>query len=215
MKGLNLVKYVYFLLCSLFLVACNQVAEEDSNEHFNEEEEGYKNAFEHSTALQLFFKEDQTTAAFFGEGNEYASFTEETMWLTETIVQTIVDNGGVTMYRLYHITDQAIILVYEDINSPNLTVAEIVKLPTLELYMALPIERNTSFDGWVITAVDVTVETPFQTFTQAIEVVKETDDFKTFRYFVRGFGLVKQIDEMKMADGVFVVSSTLKEIQYH
>ncbi|WP_431030332.1 hypothetical protein [Lysinibacillus sp. LZ02] len=208
-------KYVYLLLCSLFLVACTQVAEEDSNEHFNEEEEGYKNAFEHSTALQLFFKEDQTTAAFLGEGNEYASFTEKTMWLTETIVQTIIDNGGVTMYRLYHITDQAINLVYEDINSPNLTVAEIVKLPTLELYMVLPIEPNTSFDHWVITAVDITVETPFQTFTQAIEVVKETDDFKTSRYFVRGFGLVKQIDEMKMADGVFVVSSTLKDIQYH
>ncbi|MFF5994554.1 hypothetical protein AAGS61_07320 [Lysinibacillus sp. KU-BSD001] len=210
-------KYVYFLLCSLFLAACTQVAENvslpDSNEHFNEKE--YKNAFEHSTALQLFFKEDQTTAGFLGEGNEYASFTEETIWLTDTIVQTVVDNGGVTMYRIYRIADQAIDLVYEDVTSPNLTVDEIEKLPTIELYMALPIERNTSFDGWVITAIDVTVKTPFQTFTQAIEVVKETDDFKTSRYFVRGFGLVKQIDEMKMADGVFVVSSTLKEIQYH
>jgi len=174
----------------------------------------YANAYEHASPLQLFFKEHQTNATFIGEGNEFASFSEETVWLTDYIVQTSIDNGGVFMYSIYRITDEAIELVYEGVVEPTMTVGDIAKLPVIELYLALPIEQGTSFGAWTITDVNSTIDTPFKRFTDVIEVMKETDDTKSYRYFAPGFGLIKQVESMETNENLLEISSSLEEILY-
>ena len=218
-------KYVYLLLLCCVLTACSNVEEsqlhaditatsKEAIENSKDLAAAYANAYEHASPLQLFFKEHETKATFVGEGNEFASFSEETVWLTDYIVQTSVDNGGVFMYSIYRITDEAIELVYEGVTEPTMTVGDIAKLPVIELYLALPIEQGTSFGAWTITDVNSTIDTPFKRFTDVIEVMKETDDTKSYRYFAPGFGLIKQAESMETTENLLEISSTLENILY-
>ena len=218
-------KYVYLLLLCCVLTACSNVEEsqlhaditatsKEAIENSQDLAAAYANAYENASPLQLFFKEDQTKATFVGVGNEFASFNEETVWLTDYIVQTSIDNGGVFMYSIYRITDEAIELVYEGVVEPTMTVGDIAKLPVIELYLALPIEQGTSFGAWTITDVNSTVDTPFKRFTDVIEVIKETDDTKSYRYFAPGFGLIKQAESMETTENLLEISSTLENILY-
>ena len=183
-------------------------------EHSKDLSTAYANAYENASSLQLFFKEHQTTATFVGVGNEFASFSEETIWLTDHIVQTSIDNGGAFIYSVYRISEQAIELVYEGVTEPNMTIEQIAKLPVIELYLALPLKQGTSFGSWTITDVDVTVNTPFKSFTDVIEVMKEIDGSTSYRYFAPGFGLIKQVESLEMGENMFKISSTLEGISY-
>ena len=64
-----------------------------------EEEENKDIAFD----LKKYFKPDKSTATFLGEGNEFATYTEKTTWISDQYVGTIVDNGGVTTMNIYKI----------------------------------------------------------------------------------------------------------------
>lgn len=218
-------KYVYLLLLCCVLTACGNVEEnllhaditatsKEAIENSKDLAAAYANAYENASTLQLFFKETKTSATFVGDGNEFASFSEETIWLTDHIVQTSIDNGSVFIYSIFRITDEAIELVYEGVTEPKMTIEEITKLPVIELYLALPIEQGTSFGGWTITDVDATVDTPFKPFTNVIEVMKETDDSKSYRYFVPEFGLIKQVESLDMDENLIEISSTLEAILY-
>jgi len=218
-------KYVYLLLLCCVLTACSNVEESQlhaditatSKEAIEDSQDlatAYANAYENASSLQLFFKEHETKATFIGEGNEFASFSEETVWLTDYVVQTSIDNGGGFVYSVYRITDEAIELVYEGVTEPTMTVGDIEKLPVIELYLALPIEQGTSFGAWTITDVNSTVDTPFKRFTDVIEVMKETDGSKSYRYFAPGFGLIKQVESLDMDENRIEISSTLEEILY-
>ena len=218
-------KYVYVLLLCCVLTACSNVEEnqlhaditatsKETIENSKDLATAYADAYENASALQLFFKEHETKAMFVGEGNEFASFREETVWLTDHLVQTPIDNGGGFIYSIYRITGEAIELVYEGVTEPTLTVENITKLPVIELYLALPIEQGASFGSWTITDVDVTVNTPFKSFTDVIEVMKETDGALSYRYFAPGFGLIKQVESMETTENLIEISSTLEEILY-
>ena len=218
-------KYVYLLLLCCVLTACSNVEESQlhaditatSKEVIENSQDlaiAYANAYEDASPLQLFFKEHQSKATFIGDGNAFASFSEETVWLTDHIVQTSIDNGEEFVYSVYRITDKAIELVYESVTEPTMTIGDIAKLPVIELYLALPIEQGTSFGAWTITDVNSTVDTPFKRFTDVIEVMKETDDTKSYRYFAPGFGLIKQVESVEMDENSIEISSTLEEISY-
>ena len=215
-------RYVYVLLLCCVLTACSNVAESQlhadiiatSNEAIEHSEDlatAYANAYENASPLQLFFNEDQSIATFIETGNSLASFREETVWLTDYIVQKKVDNGTAVVYSLFRITDEAIELVYEGETELTMTIEEMTKLPIIELDLALPIAPGTSFGSWTITNVDVTVDTPFKSFTNVVEVVKETDGSTSYRYFAPGFGLIKQVE---VADNLTETSSTLEKISY-
>lgn len=218
-------RYVYVLLFCCVLTACSNVEEGQlhaditatSNEAIESSEElaiAYANAYENASPLQLFFNEDKTIATFVGAGNDVSSFREETVWLTDHIVQKSIDNGEAVVYYIYRITDEAIELVHEGVTELTMTIEEITKLPVIELYLALPIAQGASFGSWTITNVDVTVDTPFKSFTNVVEVMKETDGAKSYRYFAPGFGLIKQVESLETADDLIEISSTLEEISY-
>ena len=218
-------KYVYLLLLCFVLTACNNnedsqlhaditATSKEAIENSNDLATAYANAYENASALQLFFKEHKTKATFVGEGNEFASFREETVWLTDHIVQTFIDNGGDSVYSIYRITDEVIELVYESVTEPSMTIGDIRKLPVVELYLVLPIEQGTSFGGWTITDVDVTVNTPFKSFTDVIAVKKETDGTLSYRYFAPGFGLIKQVESVETTENLIEISSALENISY-
>ena len=218
-------KYVYLLLLCWMLAACSNSVEsqlyaditatsKEAIEHSKGLAIAYTNAYENASTLQLFFKEDQTKAIFLKNDNEGVAFHEETIWLTDHIVQTSINNGEDFVYVIYRITDEAIELVYEGVTESMMTVGEIEKLPVIELYLAFPIIQGTSFDNWTITNVDVTVDTPFKLFTNAIEVTRETGNRKLYRYFSPGFGLIKQIELLQTTDNLIKISSTLENIIY-
>ena len=218
-------KYVYLLLLCFVLIACSNTEEsqlhaditatsKEAIENSKDLATAYANAYENASPLQLLFKEHQTRATFVGDGNEFASFSEETVWLTDHIVQTSINNGGDLVYSIYRVTDEAIELVYEGVTEPTMTIEDISKLPVIELYLALPIEQGTSFGSWTITNLNITVNTPFKSFTNAIEVMKETDGSISYRYFAPGFGLIKQVESMGMNENLIEISSTLENISY-
>ena len=224
-ERLKVMNYVYLLLLCFVLTACSNVEEnqlhaditatsKEAIENSKDLATAYANAYENASALQLFFKEHETKATFIGDGNEFASFSEETVWLTDHIVQTSIENGEDYVYSIYRITEEAIELVYEGVTEPKMTVEDIAKLPVIELYLALPIEQGASFGSWTITDVDVTVNTTFKSFTDVIEVMKETDGALSYRYFAPGCGLIKQVESMETSENLIEISSTLEEILY-
>ncbi len=214
-----------YLLVMLTLAACSPAlddsardndamipsAETATAENNTDVASDFHGVFEKANVLQLFFKEDHSVATFAGEGNEYASFTEKTTWLDEENVQIIIDNGGVTLYRLYHIDEDAIYLMYENPTPPT---KEPTSYPIVEEVMRLPMEVGTAVGEWNITATDATIETPYGTFNEAIELTLETPNTVSRRYYAKAYGLVMQTDDMQTGDGVYTVSSSLDTLTF-
>ena len=67
----------------------------------------------HSYYLKRFFMPNGTTAYFKGTGNEFASYKETTTWLGENHVQTVINNGGATVEKIYRITMNEVQLVLQ------------------------------------------------------------------------------------------------------
>lgn len=169
---------------------------------------------EQTNELQLFFKENGSTAFFEGEGNEFASYTEQTFWLSSNYVHVRIDNGGATINKVYRITDTAIELIFqevEDVAQFDETVLD--TYPVISTLLTIPIDIGQSEDNWTITDTAAQIDTPYRAFDDAIVVVKEDESIMETSYYVRGYGLVKSVTEMLDGDEVFVVSSTLKELE--
>ncbi len=195
----------FFLLCTvLFLASCtndlptseNPPAEDQANE------------------LQLFFKEDGSTAFFEGEGNEFASYTEQTFWLNSNYVHVRVDNGGAIMNKVYRITNEAIELVFREVEGvAQFDLAALDTYPVLATILKVPIEVGQSEDKWTIRAIDAQVDTPYKMFDNAIIIITEDENSTETNYYIRGYGLVKSVTEMMNGDEVYTVSSTLRQLK--
>ncbi|WP_107841607.1 hypothetical protein [Metasolibacillus meyeri] len=195
----------FILLCALlFMTSCsndklpieNPPVEEQTNE------------------LQLFFKEDGSTAFFEGEGNEFASYTEQTFWLSSDYVHVRVDNGGVVINTVYRVTDTAIELVFqeaEDVAQFDATALD--TYPVITTLLKAPIEVGQSEDHWAIADIAAQVDTPYRSFNNAVVVVMEIGNATETNYYVHGYGLVKSVIEIMEEYEIFIITSTLKELE--
>ncbi len=60
---------------------------------------------------------DGSTAYFLGEGNEYATYTVHTKWLSDQYVALVEDNGGAALLKVFRVMNEEnkIDKVYDEI----------------------------------------------------------------------------------------------------
>ncbi|WP_445480721.1 hypothetical protein ACULLL_11510 [Lysinibacillus irui] len=169
------------------------------------------------TSLLAYFPPDGSTAYFQGEGNEFASYTLQTTYLDPQHIAQIEDNGGVTLLKIYRISDSSIDLVYrEPVDSkPSLpSAAEAATYPVLETILQKPLKVGSSFQGWTIQSMTATVHTGTTVYQNVIQLSRTDDKVKTTKYFALGIGLIRSEDTMETdQEEPFVVTSTLQKIE--
>lgn len=204
----------------LLLASCTQSAENPitQEEAFSstEVEQQYGKAFENASKLQLFLYEDLSKVTFEGEGNEYASYTIKTNWLSENYVRYEQDNGGVVLAKYYSILADGIYLIAQEADeTTQKTVAQLEQSPILSTVLILPVQVGTTFDGWTIVAMDEQYKTPYQAFDQVVVLEKQTDSITERHYYVSGIGAIAFEFETTDDNGeTFVISSKLKSITF-
>lgn len=213
-----------FTLSILLLAACSDnkkaFLEKPSIEENNEEQTTLEN--EENMNVAQFFLQDETTAYFKGEGNEYASYTVNTKWLSKDYVALIEDNGGAAILKIYRIMNDSdeVNKLYEevieghpdDVRFP--IIEELKSYPQIEVLIKGPLEVGTTFDNWKIVDTGAILETPYQKFKNVIVIEQVADDFINRKYFVKNFGEVKRESIMNI-DGEenYIVTSTLEKIE--
>ncbi|SDN08067.1 hypothetical protein SAMN05518871_103233 [Psychrobacillus sp. OK028] len=172
---------------------------------------------EESTDLMQYFLNDNSTAKFRGEGNEYAAFTLKTYHLFDNYVATYEDNGGTVMRRYYKISPTEITLIDEQGEAyevANPTLQELQAMETISVYLKTPLEVGTEFDGWKITSSTTTVETDLQTFANVLVLEKIDDQGNLMRkYFAKGFGEIKREYMSTNEEEPFTISSIIEKIE--
>ncbi|HWL24059.1 MAG TPA: hypothetical protein VNR38_09980 [Ureibacillus sp.] len=235
-------KQIFFILifCLLFLSACtneqvnstnnNSASEESSNNSSNEptngelidQNEGIQETIEDDVDYSKFFMPEGSTAYFLGEGNEFATFTVKTKWLSDRYVALVEDNGGAAILKIYRVMDEddKVEKVYDQVieEFPNdvtyPTVDELNKMPLIEPYLNGPLEVGTVIGDWKIVQVDTTLSTPYKSFEHVIVLEEISEDFTNRKYFAIGFGEVKRESIMQVeGEDPFVVTSTLEKIE--
>ncbi|WP_042475661.1 hypothetical protein [Bacillus ndiopicus] len=199
----------FFLLCvALFLVSCSNNQAEPTKPAENSPK-----IDQQENELQLYFKEDASTAFFEGEGNEFASYTEQTFWLAPNYVHIQVDNGGAIINKIYRITNEAIELVFREVEGvKQFDIAALDTYPVITTILKMPLEVGQSEGNWTIAEIDAQIDTPYRSFDHAVVIVTKDKDTTESNYYVRGYGLVKSVTEMVDGDETYVVTSTLKQL---
>jgi len=200
----------------------NPPKENDAAQPSNSNSEEEENHNDEASAVEFnrYFKPADSTAYFIGDGNEYASYSEKTKWLSEDYIATIIDNGGAVIMKVYRIEDHQIVLIVDELvetDPDHLVYPELEalrELPALEIFLAGPLKVGTSFDQrWTIVETDFTLVTPYQTFKNVIVLEETGEGFTNKKYFVENYGVVKTVSIMsaELTEEV-TVTSTLEEI---
>lgn len=207
----------YLTLCLLILLFGCQSEDQGTKPEQEKEETATEEAEKQKVVdLKKFLKPDNTVANFLGDGNEFSSYTEKTTWLNDEFVETIVDNGGVSLMTIYKITKNQIEIVFKepiDLDTPFPKIEELEVLEPIETYLATPIEEGTSFGQWKIVETNATIETPYKTFEKAIILEEKGENYVNRKYFVEGLGEIKTESIMDTDQGeTYTVTSALQSI---
>lgn len=164
-----------------------------------------------------FFMEDGVTAQFKGDGNEFAALTVRTEHPAEDYVALYEDNGGTVMLKVYRLSDDRVDLVKEEpefYDEYNPTLEELEALETISTYLEFPLEEGNTIGDRTVVETGATVETPYDTFDDAIVLESESAENTINRwYFVEGYGEVKR-EYIAQEDGEeFKVSSVLESVE--
>ncbi|MEG6520438.1 TapB family protein [Desulfotomaculum sp. 1211_IL3151] len=137
-----------------------------------------------------------STWEYQGEGNEYASFSREVLFLQDNKAQLREDNGGTVSISVLQVTDQEISRIYfqgeayEDTNVINQEPNDHT------IILKLPLSVGTKWDvphgNREIVSINATVETPAGSFTNCIKVKVTQENSTIFEYFKQDVGLVKR-----------------------
>lgn len=165
-----------------------------------------------------FFMADGTTAHFEGAGNEFAALTVRTEYLEEDYVALYEDNGGTTFLRVYRISEDRVDLVKEegefyDDYAP--ATEELDVLEAISTYLEFPLEEGGAVGDKTVIQTGATVETPYETFEDAIVLEKQESETTTNTwYFVEGYGEVKrEFVTQEEGEEEFSVTSSLESIE--
>lgn len=167
--------------------------------------------------LASFFPPDGSTAFFHGEGNEFASFTLQTTYIGANHIAQVEDNGGVTLLKVYRITDLAIELVYKETVDANPTLPtgqEAASFPVLETILQKPLTVGNNFNGWTIQSNTASLTIGTTVYRDVIQLTRSEDALTTTKYYVKNIGLIRTEDMMVTANKEqFVITSTLQKIE--
>lgn len=203
---------IIFIIMIMFLTSCDN---SENNEPNLPPDKGSDNTVIDSTELSIkdyFPFTENTKYEYTGEGNEYATYTVFTDYITDTRIQTRTNNGGTE-----------IVTVLENKNGQLK-----VLLERAETYFREDFTNTTNNNGEVllkepikvgnnwtnndvkssITNVDIDITIPLGTF-KSLEVTTEGKDYKIIDYYAKDIGLIKTVNK---GNG-YEVSSTLSKIE--
>lgn len=150
---------------------------------------------DYNSLLKSYFFPPEDIDQFFIGGFENGGAKVQTRWLSGQFVQQISYNGGGTIERIYKITENQIVEIYEKMiedNQPSdLTISELEQLPTLEIVMKAPFTVGDVFEGWTLVDTNGQVSTMYGVFEDVLIVESKTENYLSRRYFATGFGEVK------------------------
>lgn len=195
---------------------------EETKEKFDEAKEEAKEERLHTA--QGFFG-DEGMRHYKGEGNEFAGSEEKVTHIGDDYVLIERNNGGAASRDYYTAKDGIIYLlqtgVIEDENAAILTEEELDGLDRERAIVNVDAKDGETFDHlddqtFTVEATDATVETPFETFKDAIKLVHEKEEngetVTMTRYYVPGYGLVKEEYEALGDDSSMKVVTELESI---
>lgn len=216
-------KLLVLLIPILFLFACKeeqtgQTTSIQTETPITQPEVDVEEKTEEISDLKQYFLEDNSTAKFKGEGNEYAAFTLKTQHLFDNYIATYEDNGGTVMRRYYKISPTQITLINEQgeaYEEANPSLQELEQMEDISVYLKFPLEVGTEFDGWQITSTRATVESDLQTFENVIVMEKIDDQGNLMKkYFAEGIGEIQREFSSNTEEEPFIVTSVIEHIEY-
>lgn len=207
---------IVFLIMIMILTSCNNANENNNNTPNSEENGNTDNTDVEVTKLTIedyFPFKENTKYEYEGEGNEYASYTVFTDYITENRIQTRTNNGGTEMVKVIENNNGQLKVLFsrgETYFRENFT-----KTTSNEGDILLK-EPLTVGNAWTagddvkrsITNSDIEITIPLGTF-KALEVTSEGKDYKTVDYYAADMGLIKTIST---GEG-YEVSSTLSKLE--
>lgn len=153
----------------------------------DEQDSSYKNLLR-----SYFFKANGDVAYFQGIGNEYATFTETTTWISNDYIATVIDNGGGQTLTIHRLTDNSIEVVVEEMQEEGValpTVEKLEKMPALYKLIEAPFDKEQS-NGKTIK-LNVPFKTPYgEVKALVIEEKFEENNSITKDYYAEKLGLV-------------------------
>lgn len=212
--------FLFSLLALVVLAGCSQNTASNQFSVTNlpakssiDEEFGI--AFAGANAAQLLFKEDQSVAYFEGVGNEYATFTETTEWLSNEYVRLTIDNGGSIITRYFYVSTNAVHLVKEVVDELSpIPLQQVEALGKGTPIFETPLALGATYNNWQVTSTTASVSTPYKDFTNVTVLEIDTPNEVNKIYIAQGYGMIKKEFIVTIDNEQQSIISTLKEINY-
>ena len=165
-------------------------------------------------SLKEFFPLTEGTKwQYLGEGNEFASFTSEVLFVKEDRAQVMENNGGTVSASVFKVTDDEIVRIFfkgEEYDKTNFLDEEPNdNLVILKKPLKVGTKWETTHGTREIVETDAIVDTPAGKFEDCIKVRILLDTSTSFEYFKQGIGMVKR--EFIYEDTI--VTSTLEKYE--
>lgn len=148
-----------------------------------------------------------------GEGNEYASFKREVLYVDNERAQIQENNGGTISTAIFETTDNAVTRIffvgenYDQTNMLNRQPNDNTVILKTPLKVGTKWGENDSLRE--IVATDVTVKTPAGTFDNCLQIKISGPYSTVYEYFKEGVGMVKREVDL----GEEKVTSSLKKYE--
>lgn len=145
--------------------------------------------------LKKYLPPHGAEAEFLG-GYENGGSTTQTFWLGDHYVQQVISNDGGSIERVYRLNGSQIEIVYEEMLDDlsgrlQWSSEELNKLPKGELFLEAPLKIGDEYGEWTVMNNSGKVTTTYDEFSNVLIFESITDDLRSRRYYVPGFGEVK------------------------
>ena len=186
---------------------------ENQQEQQKEEEPKEEQQPEDISLKEFFPLTEGTKWQYLGEGNEFASFTSEVLFVKEDRAQVMENNGGTVSASVFKVTDDEIVRIFfkgEEYDETNFLDEEPNdNLVILKKPLKVGTKWETTHGTREIVETDAIVDTPAGKFEDCIKVRISLDTSTSFEYFKQGIGMVKR--EFIYEDTI--VTSTLEKYE--
>lgn len=218
----TLVSIIFIGVFTFILTGCTKDKEEprEDQEASNSVEEEHISSDERNpdnTPLSSFLLLHNQTAEFKEDGDEFASLTLTSHQLDDRHIAIDEDNGGSLVRRVFKIEQNRIVIISEKFIEPGEPLPSIDSLAGSSaqyIFLEKPIKVGHSFGGWTIAEVNATVDTPYETFDNAIKLEMVDHGYKTITYIVPKFGEVLRESIIENEEGAdFVITSSLQSVK--
>jgi len=220
-KQLRIILVVIMIIFTMFfLMSCSNIKKENPapapEGPTKQEEEGKSNGGENQEEISLkeyFPLTEGSRWKYIGEGNEFASFTREVLYVKGDRAQIIENNGGTVSASVFEVTDEEIVRIFfqgEEYEATNfLDVEPNDNFVILKKPLKIGTKWETPQGSREIVEIDATVDTPAGKFEDCVVVSISQGSSTSYEYYKQGVGMVKR---EFVSEGITVMS-TLEEYE--